>query len=270
MALFNVALEDASGFIALYCIHSVCKLPKAAELLNDSTPGYILLLFPSPFHNDIFSFNPYFYKQKSLTMFKLISAIFLTTIIISCQKQLGLPTPTPNCDAPVASFSSSFTGSLPVSVEFTNLSIAQPGSVFIWDFGNGNTSTLSNPLHNYAANGTYVVKLMHTYTGGGDTVSKAIVIDINGNPGGGGGGGAAGTTNFSYNIRPAIPYKVTFTNTSVSATGFLWNFGDGSPSLATTNLLVNHTYAASGNYTVKLWATNCNMTDSTSRVLVLP
>ena len=33
------------------------------------------------------------------------------------------------------------------------------GDVFLWDFGDGNTSNEKNPVHIYAAAGTYAVKL---------------------------------------------------------------------------------------------------------------
>ncbi|MCS6990735.1 MAG: PKD domain-containing protein [Chitinophagales bacterium] len=47
--------------------------------------------------------------------------------------------------------------SLPATVHFTNLSIN--GTTYLWDFGDGNTSTDVNPVHTYTNVGTYTVTL---------------------------------------------------------------------------------------------------------------
>ena len=59
----------------------------------------------------------------------------------------------------------------------------------------------------------------------------------------------------------SVDTVATFTNTSVGATTYAWNFGDGSTS-TTTNPV--HTYSNSGTYTVTLTATNgnCESVDS--------
>jgi PKD repeat protein len=55
---------------------------------------------------------------------------------------------------PVSSFTSSNDG---LTVTFTNTS--QNADAYLWDFGDGNTSTESNPVHTYLATGQYEVKL---------------------------------------------------------------------------------------------------------------
>ncbi len=45
-----------------------------------------------------------------------------------------------------------------------------------WDFGDGNTSTLQNPSHLYAANGTYTVTLIATGPCGPDTTSASVTV----------------------------------------------------------------------------------------------
>lgn len=68
------------------------------------------------------------------------------------------------------------------------------------------------------------------------------------------------TAGFTSNISGP---DVTFTNTSVSATGvnldFLWDFGDGNTSI---NDNPQHSYAAGGNYQVRLIAYNCIHADT--------
>ena len=67
-------------------------------------------------------------------------------------------------------------------------------------------------------------------------------------------GFTADTTTFCRNATG----NVTFTSTSINATSYVWNFGDGQTSI---NNPVVHTYTANGKYTVKLKAcgnTNCD------------
>jgi PKD repeat protein len=56
-------------------------------------------------------------------------------------------------------FSANITnGPAPLSVAFTDLSSPTPTS-WLWDFGDGTTSTLQNPTHNYTVAGVYSVTL---------------------------------------------------------------------------------------------------------------
>ena len=58
--------------------------------------------------------------------------------------------------------------------------------------------------------------------------------------------------------------SVSFTNTSLNATSYSWDFGDGSA--ASTEATPSHTYAAAGEYTVTLTATG-STTVSTSKTI---
>ena len=51
----------------------------------------------------------------------------------------------------------------------------------------------------------------------------------------------------------AVDKTVTFTNFTQNATGYVWDFGDGTTSTATNP---THTYAQPGNYTIELTADN--------------
>ncbi len=51
--------------------------------------------------------------------------------------------------------------------------------------------------------------------------------------------------------------SLTFTNTSVNATRFVWDFGDGSPQVETDDFNpIDHLYTRAGEYTVRLYAFN--------------
>ncbi len=64
----------------------------------------------------------------------------------------------PNVD-PTASFNSGITDA--IQIHFTSTSLDTDGAIsyWIWDFGDGNSSTEAEPYHLYAAEGTYTVTL---------------------------------------------------------------------------------------------------------------
>lgn len=63
------------------------------------------------------------------------------------------------------------TGAVPTIVNFDNLSSAEPRLTYLWDFGDGSTSTQFEPSHFYSASGTYTIAL--TVSGPGATQASA-------------------------------------------------------------------------------------------------
>src|SRR5258705_7697545 len=89
---------------------------------------------------------------------------------------------TPALAQPVASFTvNQNNGCSPLNVQFTNTST---GAVsFFWDFGDGNTSTLTNPSNIYTNAGNYNVMLVATaLPGQSDTLVSPGYITVNQNP----------------------------------------------------------------------------------------
>jgi PKD repeat protein len=70
----------------------------------------------------------------------------------------------------------------PYTVQFTNLTPPNPGVQFeyLWDFGDGNTSTQNNPSHTYQAPGRYTVRLIVRQAGTpcADTLTRAEYIRV--------------------------------------------------------------------------------------------
>ena len=58
---------------------------------------------------------------------------------------------------PLAKFKSKYCIATPLTVEFINYSSG--ATTYVWDLGDGNSSILINPVHTYAATGTYIVCL---------------------------------------------------------------------------------------------------------------
>ncbi len=69
-------------------------------------------------------------------------------------------------------------GIVPLTVHFTNMSGGSISSWY-WDFGDGNNSTLANPVHTYMTHGTYTVSLNVTNDGGSNTCTYGEYISAN-------------------------------------------------------------------------------------------
>lgn len=79
--------------------------------------------------------------------------------------------------APTADFTVDNVSSCTGTVQFSDNSIDDPTD-YLWDFGDGNTSTDANPTHTYAANGTYTVTLTVSNSIGSDDEVKTNYITI--------------------------------------------------------------------------------------------
>ncbi|MFH1320561.1 MAG: PKD domain-containing protein [Bacteroidota bacterium] len=132
-------------------------------------------------------------------------------------------------------------------VGFSNNSMYASGSY--WDFGDGDTSTMTNPTHVFTDTGAYIVQLIVTSPcGGKDSIERCLLVVNDVTP----------TVNFCYNsacspypVCPGTP--VIFNNQSSDTTNCSWDFGDGDTS-ATAN--PTHIFADTGLYTVILQVTN--------------
>jgi uncharacterized repeat protein (TIGR01451 family) len=73
-------------------------------------------------------------------------------------------------------FSSNSPVVLGEQAEFTNSTTGEETIEYLWDFGDGGTSTLDDPVHTYAAAGTYQVTLTATNEYGADYVTQDFVV----------------------------------------------------------------------------------------------
>jgi gliding motility-associated-like protein len=149
---------------------------------------------------------------------------------------------------------------LNLNVQFSDTSKVTTGamSAWLWDFGNGATSTSQNPSTTYTATGNYTTSLIATTAMG---CKDTVVTQITVNP--------VPISSFSYSF-DCLKDSVLFTNTSSISSGSiissLWNFGDGS---GTSNLAnPAYHYNASGLYTVALTSTS-NFSCVTAATLVV-
>lgn len=82
----------------------------------------------------------------------------------------------PSGNPPVADFSiSDFNPPLSASVQFTDITTNNPVS-WLWNFGDGNISTIQNPTHSYLTPGNYTITLISNNCFYSDTVTKSITV----------------------------------------------------------------------------------------------
>jgi gliding motility-associated-like protein len=143
---------------------------------------------------------------------------------------------------PVASFTVSDTsGCSPLTVTFSNSS--QYATSYLWDFGDGGSSTLSAPSHTFVNGGIFTATL--TATGPGGQSSTTADVTVHQSP-----------TAF-FAVSPAsvvIPNEaVTLYNFTTNADTWQWSFGDGGTS---SEMNPQHTYTEEGTYDITLIASN--------------
>ncbi len=152
--------------------------------------------------------------------------------------------------SPTAAFTANLTTACaPVTIQFTDQSTIPPGAgaitSWLWDFGDGNTSSQQNPTHTYTSTGFYTVSLLITSSNGCQnftSIGRYIRI-------------VSGITADFTNTEPftcKAPFQVNFTDQS-SGPGVLsynWDFGNGGPGSTIAN--PSSIYSATGTYTVRL------------------
>lgn len=136
---------------------------------------------------------------------------------------------------------------------------------FYWDLGDGRGATGNPATVMYPTAGTYRLRL--------------TVVDANGCTSS---NTAACETTLVIAYRPVAafsatplqgcpPLTVSFTNQSIYANAYLWDFGDGTPTTTQPNPV--HTYTTSGQYTVTLYAVSAGNNDTAivqNQVVVYP
>lgn len=156
------------------------------------------------------------YVSETVTIFDSVHADFTSDVAVSC--------------------------SVPITVNFTNLSTGTGSLTYEWDFGDGGSSTDLNPSYTYSTYGTYDVTLIVTNADGcTDTITLSDYVSI------------SPTADIDFTVSPdtiCVGESVTFDNLAASSTGsWDWSFGDGGTS---TSFEPTHTYTTAGTYSVTL------------------
>jgi PKD repeat protein len=144
-------------------------------------------------------------------------------------------------------------------VQFTDTSGGGAGTSWLWNFGDGTTSTQRNPSKVFAANGIYDVRLSVTNASGSAFVVRRV--EVNPSP-----------PVAAFTVSPAAPTTgtpVVFRNTSTGgdATTIRWDFGDGPATSSERN--ASYVYTAPGTYTVRLTMQNASGTSTATAGVVV-
>ncbi|MBN1212689.1 MAG: PKD domain-containing protein, partial [candidate division Zixibacteria bacterium] len=192
-------------------------------------------------------------KQIRFPLYSIIMLIIISGTLLTSGNVLADTANTDNllCPPPVADFRYKITPDCDSAVaEFFDLST---GTITTreWDFGDGTTSSLQNPVHIYDTPGIYMVTLIVTGPYGADTVSKPVTVTLLPYP----------ISDFlAIPDSGSVSLRVYFIDRSINATSILWRFGDGSTSIERDPI---HTYSSPGTYTAWQIVTNICGPDST-------
>jgi gliding motility-associated-like protein len=143
-----------------------------------------------------------------------------------------------------AGFTAPATGCILEEISFKNNTTPLGGTQFNWVFGDGGTSTETNPTHVYTAPGPYQVILYSTNTNTCNVIDSAkFTITIYGIP----------TANFSFSpVVPVLNTPTVFTNlSSPDAVIFKWDFGepgDDDTVRTTSRANISYQYNAPGTF----------------------
>ncbi len=152
----------------------------------------------------------------------------------------------------------------PNPVSFTAFN-TNSNTTFLWNFGDGQTSTIKNPVHIYTTGGSYTVKLeVKDSIGCKNEVSIPAYIQVQSKP-------KAGFKSSVDNLKDkCYPLQVTYTDTSIASI-FLsrqWDLGNGSTVVSSAT--VGTIYQLPGTYTTQLIVkTTFGCTDTIKKNLVV-
>lgn len=191
----------------------------------------------------------YFFALKSYNLAKTIESGYSNEVNANIPSGVAI----------TVDFSASNTsGDTGMIVSFTPLTT---GTItgWLWNFGDGGTSTAQNPTHTYNVAGVYPVSLTVSGSVGTATKTVADFITVN-NP-----VIPPPVASFSASTTTGIaPKSIAFTDTSTGdVSGWTWDFGDGSTSTVQNP---THAYNTPGTYSVSLTASGAGGSDTMDKI----
>ena len=140
---------------------------------------------------------------------------------------------------------------------FTSTGTTFPTTTYDWDFGDGTSSALQNPIHVYYDPGEYIVTLIVTdpnSCNGVDTFTYTInyLYEFN--------------TGFAVEALGCLPVTATFASNFTDGDTYTWIFGDSTTGSGETT---THIYTEPGTYIVMLITYNCGIPDTSAQVVII-
>jgi PKD repeat protein len=159
-------------------------------------------------------------------------------------------------DPPVANFT--FAPAAPQAgnpVTFTDTSTGTVDT-YLWDFGDGATATIADPVHAYAVAGTYTVNLTATNSGGSTSFQDTVTVSVQDAP-------VALFSADPLSVEANNPVVFHDDSTGYNITAWAWDFGDGVGT--STEQSPSYVYTLSGIYNVSLTVTNAGGSDTMTK-----
>jgi len=147
-------------------------------------------------------------------------------------------------------------------ITYTSTSVYVSPATFAWDFGNGNTSNVENPIapECYALAGTYTISFTVTDGTGTNTETQMITVV------------ACSPPTSGFTVADSVICEddcITVTNTSVGATSYQWTITGGSPSTSNLPDPGPICFNDEGTFSITLNAMNLYGSDSDSISIVV-
>lgn len=179
---------------------------------------------------------------------------FVTLVVSNCSCSQSKTIPLSVQDTCMLSGHFSYTSTGLGKYQFTPSNQSSQLS-YSWDFGDGISSSISNPNHTYQTAGTYnvILTVSSNYCSVKDSLPLTAVLT---NP-------CAIDAQFTYSDLGNGKYKFTPDSTNNNYT-YSWNFGDGNSSSSKTP---TYTFSGNGDYTVILTVTSGNCTIKDTQVV---
>lgn len=192
---FRITAKDPSGNSAeTEILYTVAPRQSISELQVSSGPSWINLTWKNPtdpdfnyteiYLNGIFQLNTsseyfnatnlhpgenYTFSTRTVYLNGYINEIWVNSTL-SLEPQ--------SVQVPIANFSSDTTSGYPaLAVQFIDLSTRTPNEWY-WDFGDGESSGLQNPIHTYFEEGNYTVTLDVSNPEGNNNTTKIDYIQV--------------------------------------------------------------------------------------------
>jgi gliding motility-associated-like protein len=136
----------------------------------------------------------------------------------------------------------------------------------LWNWGDGTTDSLKNPLHTFNTEGTFTIRYrpITNYGCSGDTT---IALVITGRP----------IANYTLKDSTCLNKTLTFTDGSTITSGTMvkwyWNYGDGTSEIVTANTARTKSFTATGTYNIQLEVENssgCKSMPFSSTIVIRP
>lgn len=181
----------------------------------------------------------------------VISAVTFLFLLHACGKKSNLP----GINV-IAGFSiSGFEVAAPCTITLINVS--SNATSYLWNFGDGNTSTQFSPTHTYNTAGSYLLQLTATGSTGSKSVCKLVSIE------------AVSPNNksgFSYFFDKCsgTPVGASFKTINPLSTNVKWDFDNGISSLNRDPIIQ---FLFPGDYTIKYSSQINGVRDTVIRII---